>query len=231
MPAPNQDKGRKQKIQVRQGKLNFTTLEEVPKGAPIMTGTFSVYNQPTLILFDSGASHSFISQKFSAKCQLPFYHSKGSFMIATPGGKIATNQLNQSVPIQLGSHIVKTTLLVLGLENVDIILGANWMTLHQVVLDVANRIVEINFLFCGNFTLILPSKGCTESCAFSMTELPLKKIPMVCEYADVFPNELPGMPPDRDIEFAIELQPETTPISRRPYRMPPAELAELKKQL
>jgi hypothetical protein len=42
---------------------------------------------------------------------------------------------------------------------------------------------------------------------------------------------LPGMPPDRDIEFAIELQPGTTPISKRPYRMPPAELAELKKQL
>jgi hypothetical protein len=90
-----------------------------------MTDIFSVYNQPALILFDSGASHSFISQKFSAKCQLPFYHSKGSFMIATPGGKIATNQINQSVPIQLGSHIVKTTLLVLGLENVDIILEAN----------------------------------------------------------------------------------------------------------
>jgi hypothetical protein len=64
-----------------------------------------------------------------------------------------------------------------------------------------------------------------------MIELPLKKIPVVCEYADVFPDELPGMPPDRDIEFAIELQPGTTPISKRPYRMPPAELAELKKQL
>jgi hypothetical protein len=231
MPAPNQDKGRKQKVQVRQGKLNFTTLEEVPEGAPIMIGIFSVYNQPALILFDSGASHSFISQKFSVKCQLPFYHSKGSFMIATPGGKIATNQLNQSVTIQLGSHIVKTTLLVLGLENVDIILGANWMTLHQVVLDVASRIVEINSLFCGSFTLILPSQGSTQSCAFSMTELPLKKIPVVCEYADVFPDELLGMPPDRDIEFTIELQPGTTPISKRPYRMPPAELAELKKQL
>jgi hypothetical protein len=48
MPAPNQDKGRKHKIQVRQGKLNFTTLEEVPEGAPIMTGIFSVYNQPAL---------------------------------------------------------------------------------------------------------------------------------------------------------------------------------------
>jgi hypothetical protein len=64
-----------------------------------------------------------------------------------------------------------------------------------------------------------------------MIELPLKKIPVVYEYADVFPDELPGMPPDRDIEFAIELQPGTTPISKRPYRKPSAELAELQKQL
>jgi hypothetical protein len=64
-----------------------------------------------------------------------------------------------------------------------------------------------------------------------MTELPLKKILVVCEYADVFPDELPGMPPHRDIKFTIELQPGTAPISMRPYRMPPAELAELKKQL
>jgi hypothetical protein len=135
------------------------------------------------------------------------------------------------VPIQLGSHIIKTTLLVLGLESVDIILGTNWMNLHQVVLDVSSRIVEVNSPSYGNFTLIMPSEGSTQSCAFSMTELPLKKIPVVCEYADVFPDELPGMPPDRDIEFAIELQPGTTPISKRPYRMPPSELAELKKQL
>jgi hypothetical protein len=115
MPAPNQN------VQVRQGKLNFTTLEELPEGAPIMTGIFSIFNQPALILFDSGASHSFISQKFSARCQLPFYHTKGSFMIATPGGKIATNQLNRSVPISMGSKIFKTTLLIWGLEGMDII--------------------------------------------------------------------------------------------------------------
>jgi hypothetical protein len=168
MPAPNQDKGRKQKVQVRQGKLNFTTLEELPEGAPIMTSTFSIFNQLALILFDSGASHSFISQKFSAKCQLPFCHAKGSFMITTPGGKIVTNQLIRSVPIQLGSHIIKTTLLVLGLESVDIILGTNWMNLHQVVLDVASRIVEVNSPFCGSFTLIMPNQGSTQSCAFSM---------------------------------------------------------------
>jgi hypothetical protein len=145
--------------------------------------------------------------------------------------KVATNQLNQSVPIRLGSNIVKITLLILGLDNVDIILGANWMTRHQVVLDVANRIVEIQSPICGKFTLFLPSQETTRSCAFAMIELPLKKIPVVCEYADVFSDEFPGMPPDRDIEFSIELQPGTTPISKRPYRMPPAELAELKKQL
>jgi hypothetical protein len=56
---------------------------------------------------------------------------------------------------------------------------------------------------------------------------PLDEIPVVCEYPDVFPDELPGMPPDRDVEFVIELQPGTAPISKRPYRMPPKELVEL----
>jgi hypothetical protein len=60
---------------------------------------------------------------------------------------------------------------------------------------------------------------------------PLDEILVVCGYLDVFPGEFPGMPPDRDVEFVIELQPGTTPISKRPYRMPPKELAELKTQL
>jgi hypothetical protein len=64
-----------------------------------------------------------------------------------------------------------------------------------------------------------------------MIESPVERTPVVCDYLDVFPDELPGMPPDKDIEFVIELQPGSAPISKRPYRMPPAELAELKKQL
>jgi hypothetical protein len=59
----------------------------------------------------------------------------------------------------------------------------------------------------------------------------MERIPVVCEYPDVFPGKLPGMPPSKDIEFAIELQPGNAPISKRPYRMPPVELAEQKKQL
>jgi hypothetical protein len=65
------------------------------------------------------------------------------------------------------------------------------------------------------------------SCVYAAITTQLEDIPVVCEYTDVFPDELPGLPPDRDVEFVIELQPGTTPISR----MPPKELAELKKQL
>jgi hypothetical protein len=78
--------------------LNFTTLKDLPEGAPDMTGTFSVFNQPAIILFDSSASHSFISANFSVKCQLPFYHTKGAYDSNTRG-KVATYQLNQSVSI------------------------------------------------------------------------------------------------------------------------------------
>ena len=59
----------------------------------------------------------------------------------------------------------------------------------------------------------------------------VEDIPVVCEYLDVFPEELPGMPPNREVEFVIELKPGTAPISKRPYGMPPNELRELKEQL
>jgi hypothetical protein len=135
------------------------------------------------------------------------------------------------VPIKFGSLVTRTTLLILGLDSVDIILGTDWLSRHQAVIDIAARAIEIHSPAYGEIMLCLPNRGCTHSCAFALTESPIERIPVICEYPDVFPDELPGMPPDRDIEFAIELQPGTAPISKRPYRMPPAELAELKKQL
>lgn len=138
-PIVASDKGKKQKVQVKQGRLNFTNLEDLPEGAPIMTSIFFVLNQPAIILFDFGASHSFISRRFSVKCHLPFFHTKGTYMIAMPGGKVATYQLNHSLLIQLGSKICKTSLLVLGIENVDTILGTDWITQHQVLMDVISH--------------------------------------------------------------------------------------------
>jgi hypothetical protein len=58
----------------------------------------------------------------------------------------------------------------------------------------------------------LPQRECINSYTYAATRIKLKDIPIVCEYPDVFPDDLPGMPPDRDIEFIIELQPGTAPI-------------------
>ena len=102
------------------------------------------------------------------------------------------------------------------------------MKRHGVLLDISSRAVEINSPTHGHSVLYLPHHQCNNSCANAMKDIRLKDIPVVREFADVFPNDLSGMPPDRDIEFVIELQPGTTPISKRLYRMPPKELAELK---
>jgi hypothetical protein len=152
-------------------------------------------------------------------------------MIATPGGKVASNQLIRNVPIKLGSKIIKTDLILLALEGIDIILGVDWMTRHAVTLDLSSRAIEINSPTQGATTLSLPFGECTNSCALFEFCSEIEEIPVVSEYADVSPDDLPGMPPDRDIEFVIKLQPGTAPISKRPYRMPPKELTELKIQL
>jgi hypothetical protein len=131
----------------------------------------------------------------------------------------------------LGSKIIPTNLIVINLVGMDVILGMEWMTQHKVILDISDRVVEINSPTVGHTTLYLPFKDGTDSCAYVTIISPLDEIPVMCEYPDVFPDELPGMPPDRDVEFVIEFQPGTALISKRPYRMPAKELAELKTQL
>jgi hypothetical protein len=179
-----------------------------------MTGIFSIHCKPAVILFDSGASHSFISAKFGAKVGLDFCHTIGSYMVATPAGNIASNQLIRNVPIKLGSKIIKTDLILLALEGINIILGVDWMTRHGVTLDLPSRAIEINSPTQGATTLYLPFRECTNSCALIEVRSEIEGILVVREYADVFPDDLPSMPPDRDIEFVIELQPGTAPISK-----------------
>jgi hypothetical protein len=227
----NQGKGKKRVMQVRQGRANFTTLAELPEGAPIMTGTFSINYETVIILFDSGATDSFISDKFVARVGLNSCQAKGSYMISTPGGKIGSSQLIRCVPIQLGNKEIKTDLVLLPLEDMDIILGMDWITKHKVLLDIASRVLEIDSPYDGATTLYLPQQEYFHSCVYATRDIKLEDITKVCEYPDVFPDDLPRMPPDRDIEFIIELQPGTAPISKRPYRMLPNEVAELKIQL
>jgi hypothetical protein len=83
----------------------------------------------------------------------------------------------------------------------------------------------------GTFQVVLPRRIDLGSTNYAIQTTLLAKIPVACEFLDVFPDELSGLPLDRDVKFTIELIPRTPPISRRPYRMSPNELAELKKQL
>jgi hypothetical protein len=102
----------------------------------------------------------------------------------------------------------------------------------KAMIDTAGRTISFTDPRDGaKFQVMLPQNASLNSLTCATQVVELAKIPVVCEFPDVFPDELPGLPPDRDVEFGIELVPETAPISRRPYRMPPDELAELKKQL
>jgi hypothetical protein len=162
---------------------------------------------------------------------MDLYPVIGVYMITTPGGKISSNQVCRSVPIQMGTNLMRTDLLLLDLEGMDVLLGMNWMTQHHVSLDISFRTVETDSPEYEPTILYLPQQQYLNPCTYATSGIKLKDIPIICEYPDVFPDDLPGMPPDRDIEFIIELQPGTAPISKRSYRMPPNELAELKIQL
>jgi hypothetical protein len=114
----------------------------------------------------------------------------------------------------------------------DVIMGMNWMNKIGVVIDVGGRNISLKEpVGEGTFQVVLPRRIDLASTTYAVQTTLLAKILVVCEFSDVFSDELPGLPPDRDVEFAIELILGTPPISRRPYRMPPNELAELKKQL
>jgi hypothetical protein len=192
-------------VQVCQGKLNFTAMSDIPKGASVLTGTFSINDTPVKILFDSGATHSFISEKLISKIGLKGSYTTFAYKIITPGGQIISNILIRGVCLGLGSKIIPTNLIVINLVGMDIILGMEWMTRHKVILDISDRVVEINSPTVGHTTSYLPFKDGTDSCAYVTTISPLDEIPVVCEFPDVFPDELPGIPPDRDVEFVIEL--------------------------
>jgi hypothetical protein len=124
-----------------------------------------------------------------------------------------------------------SNLIVLDSLGIDIILGMDWLKKYDGVIHCVKRAVQ---LVGANGTKVefvaAPSTRMTVSLN-AMKSIPMEEIMVVHDFPDVFPEDLAGMPLDHDIEFIIDLVPGTAPISKRPYRMPANELAELKKQL
>ena len=106
----------------------------------------------------------------------------------------------------------------------------DWLSLHNGLIGYTDNVVHLTNPEGVRVTCHTRVSG-SDPMVFSMEAKSLEEVPVVNEYPDVFPEELPGMPPDRDIEFVIDLVPRTAPIAKRPYRMAASELAELKKQL
>ena len=127
-----------------------------------------------------------------------------------------TNQIVRRVPLQLQGRIFITHPIVLPTQKVDLILGMNWLEEQGVLLDTLSHSVHINSSIHGPITLHLEGHESLTPNVNHTEGKSLVEIPVVCEYPDVFSEDLPGMPPVRNVEFAIELQPGTTPISRRP---------------
>jgi hypothetical protein len=163
--------------------------------------------------------------------RLTITHLSTPYMISTPGGKTVTQYLAKNTHLNLEGKVYKASLIILDSQGIDVILGINWMKENKAVRDIAARTVHLGSSTHDSVSLRLLSPTSIASVLHHTTAQNLEDIPVACEFLDVFPEDLPGMPPDQDVEFVIELQPGTAPISRRPYKMTPKELAELKVQL
>jgi hypothetical protein len=130
--------------------------------------------------------------------------------------------------LNLGGRVYKTCLVVLEGQGIDVTLGMNWMKRHRALLDIAAQTVHLDSPEHGSATLQLALTPVTSATVHHTATQNLEDIRVACEFSDVFLEDLPGMPPDRDVEFTIELQPDMMPISRRSYKMTPKELSELK---
>jgi hypothetical protein len=232
LPRTSQKKARKNKIVLKLGQVHYTKIKAIPEGEPVMMGAFLVANHLASILFDSGASHTFINRTFVLKHRLPMEVVDTRYCIQSPGGILHTKEMVYQIPIKLVGHMFPTNMLVLQNQDIDVILGMNWLRQHGAVIDALQQTIQLDSPN-GKYKLLIqvstPKRAVERVCAATIKEV--KDIPVVREFPDVFPEDLPGLPPERDVEFVIELQPGTAPISRRSYRMAPKELAELKTQL
>jgi hypothetical protein len=163
---------------------------------------------------------------------IPYTESREGFKIHSPGGQIFSKEVAFQVPVTLAGWDFPTNMIVLKGQDIDVILGMNWLAQHKAVLNTDLRTIRLSYgqeEILLSIPIAIPAKPIGQIYEAIIPEI--KDIPVVCEFPDVFLEDLLGLPPERDVEFVIELKPGTAPISRRSYRMPPNELVELKTQL
>src|SRR5688572_1066061 len=154
-----------------------------------MMGTFLMANHPTIILFDSGASHTFISKKFVEKYCIPCIESREGFIIHSPGGQIFTKEVAYHVPVTLAERDFPTNMIVLKGQDIDVILGMNWLAQHKAILNIDLRTIRLSHgqqeIFLS-IPVAIPAKPCGRIYEAIISEI--QDIPVVCEFPDVYPE-------------------------------------------
>lgn len=220
----------------------------------VVSGTIYIHSRPIYALFDSGTTHSFISINVLKTLNLTTKTLPEDIEVLVPTGpNSCVTKCIPKVPIRIKEQVLPVDLLVLDFRDFDVILGMDWLSLYQVNINCKFKTLEMPCIGTVEFPKLektskivisflkaqrLLKRG-SEGFWVSLhqiqtkekSELALNSIPVVEEFPDVFPEELPGLPPDREIEFGIEIVEGTAPISKTPYRMAPTELRELKNQL
>ncbi|GJU25899.1 putative reverse transcriptase domain-containing protein [Tanacetum coccineum] len=229
--------GVNQKIATSRGKANTIGGGDVNSGFNIVTGTFLLNNNYASVLFDSGADQSFVSTTFSTLLDVIPDTLDVSYAIELADRRIVeTNTVLRGCTIGLLGHPFNIDLMTVELGSFDIIIGMDWLENNHAVIVCDEKIVRIPF---GDEILIAQGdrsdKG-KNRLTKKETEVKSKEkrqedVPIVQKFLEVFPEDLPGLPPVRQVEFQIDLVPGAAPVARAPYRLAPSEMQELYAQL
>jgi hypothetical protein len=151
----NPPRGPQKVVVAKTSHVNYTTMEDILEGESVLAGTFSLNDHYVVVLFDSGATHYFVSKACTQKCKLVIKPISAPYMISTPGGKIFTKQVVVNPPLNLKGRVYKTSLIVLHRQGIDVILGMRWMRRHRALLDIVVHVVHLDSSKHGSVTLQL----------------------------------------------------------------------------
>jgi hypothetical protein len=157
-------------------------------------------------------------------------------VVSSPGGDMLARQLCPKVNLKIIGVDIVAHLIILDSKGINVILGMDWSSKHKVLIDCAKKSVKLTTPEGKEMEFIIEpivtAKGVANRAKVNQLEASQgSEVPVVNEFPDVFLEELPGMPPDRDIEFVNELKPGTAPIYKTQYRMPTPKLIELKEHI
>jgi hypothetical protein len=228
--------GNRSQPRYNHGRLNHLEAEAVQETPGMIVGMFPVDSHIAEVLFDTGATHSFITASWVDVHNLPITTMSTPIQVDSTDGRIRADSVCLNVSVEIRGIEFPANLIVMGTQGIDVILGMNWLDKYQAIISCDKRIIKLVSPLGEEVVAELvspePRKGGCYQMAIDISEAdPLEIIKVVSKFPDVFPKDLPGMPPEQNVEFAIELLPGTPPIFKIAYMVSGPELAELKKQI